>query len=141
MVMKKLETRKLGISLLCVALSLTLLSGCSTVTIEGGGNEDDVFQQPITVHGSMYGFTWDDSDDLVLAYKVNSKKKKRLLSISSLKAHTNYLNLLAGVFSFGLYYPQTFEYKLVSPERADDADEEEYIPGKRRKTSKKSGGK
>ncbi len=128
-----------NLSLILVGCML-FASGCSTVTIEGGGNEGVVFSKPITVHGSMYGFTWDDSDDLVFAYKIDSKKQKRLLPITSLKAHTNYLNLLAGVLSFGLYYPQTFEYKFAVPKQASDADEEEYIPGRKKKISKTSGG-
>ena len=124
-----------------VAIIAIFIAGCSTVTIEGGGNEDIVFQKPVTLHGSMYGFTWDDSDDIVYAYEVDSKKKKRLLPISSLKSHTNYLNLLVGVFSFGLYYPQTFEYKFAVPKQASDENEEEYNPFKKKKSAKKSGGK
>jgi hypothetical protein len=124
-------------------------AGCATVTIEGGGNEDDVFSKPITVHGSMYGFAWDASKDVVLAQKEtpkqtkknntesNQKKNPRLFPMYSVKAHTNYLYLLTGVLSFGLYYPQTFEYKLMVPEKADDENEESYNPLKK----KKSGGK
>ena len=131
--------KNIKVSITAVILAI-FISGCSTVTIQGGGNEDVIFQKPVTVHGSMYGFTWDDSDNDVYAYKGKIKKQKRLLPISSLKAHTNYLNLLAGVFSFGLYYPQTFEYKLALPKQANDADEEEYIPGRKKKISQKSEG-
>ena len=119
-----------------VALLAIFLVGCSTVTIEGGGNEDVVFSKPITVHGSMYGFEWDDSKNVVLAQNT----KNRLLPIYSVKAHTNYLYLLSGVLSFGLYYPQTFEYKLVIHEKVDDENEKPYNPFKKKKSVKNNGG-
>lgn len=122
---------------LVVALLAIFFVGCSTVTIEGGGNENVVFSQPITVHGSMYGFAWDDSKDVVLAQNT----KNRLLPIYSVKAHANYLYLLTGVLSFGLYYPQTFEYKLVVPEKVDDENETPYNPTAKIHSAKKRGGK
>jgi len=114
---------------LLLLVSLALVAGCSTVTIEGGGGEDVVFSKPITVHGSMYGFTWDGSDDVVLAQDGN----KRLRPIYSVRAHTNYFYLLTGVVSLGLYYPQTFEYKLVAPEKIDGDGEKPYNPFKKKK--------
>lgn len=116
-----MENTKLSIVAALVAI---FLIGCSTVTIEGGGNEDVVFSEPITIHGSMYGFAWDGNKNVVLAQNT----KNRLLPVYSVKAHTNYLYLLSGVLSFGLYYPQTFEYKLVVPEKVDDKNEKPYKP-------------
>ena len=113
---------------LVTSVTLTILAGflvgCSTVTIEGGGNEGAAFKNPITVHGSMYGFAWDNTKNVVLA----QGKKHRLRPIYSVKVHNNYLDVLLGTLSLGLYYPQTFEYKLVVPDKFDDESEKPYNP-------------
>lgn len=111
------------------------MAGCSNITIEGGGNEDVVFSEPVTIHGSMYGFSWDNKQNVVLAKDDND----RLSPIYSVQLHSSYLDILMGVFSLGLYYPQTVEYKLVVPEQIDDENETPYNPFNKKKPGKRGG--
>lgn len=125
----------------CMDLSIVLvfisifMAGCSTVIIEGGGNEDVVFSKPITVRGSMYGFSWDNKKNVVLA----KDKNNRLCPIHSVRLHSSYLDVLMGVASLGLYYPQTVEYKLVVPEQVDDENEMSYDPFNKKGVDKSEG--
>ncbi len=105
----------LSVSLVCITLFLT---GCSTVIVEGSGNKDVISSAPVTIHGSMYGFDWQNKKNVLLAMD----KDDRTQSIYSVECHTNYLYLLTGVLTLGFYYPQTFEYTLVVPEQYDDED-------------------
>jgi len=102
--------------LLLVSIVCIILSGCSTVIVEGSGNKDVITSAPVTIHGSMYGFDWQNRKNVLLALD----KDDRPQPIYSVEYHTNYFYLLTGVLTLGIYYPQTFEYTLVVPEQYDD---------------------
>ena len=120
-----------------VAVIAIFIAGCSTVTIEGGGSKDDIVSAPITIHGSMYGFDWQNKKGVIFAKDSKGRVNKSLYSVC---CHTNYFYLLTGVLSFGLYYPQTFEYTLTVPQKTDSENEPGYNPFKK-KTPKKRGNK
>jgi hypothetical protein len=123
---------KLIISLCAVSF---MLAACSTVTVDSAKDEALTASAPVTIHGSMYGFDWQNKKNVVLAKNASG----RLVPLCRIECHTNYLYLLTGVLSLGLYYPQTFEYTLVKPETSDGENEESFNPFK--KKLQKSGGK
>ncbi|NQZ57607.1 MAG: hypothetical protein HRT88_09115 [Lentisphaeraceae bacterium] len=108
--------------------AMLLASGCSTAVIEGSGNKL-VASEPVTLHGSMYGFDWQGKKNVILAKDMNNRPQ----AIYRVQSHTNYLYLLTGVVSLGFYYPQTFEYTLIEPVIIDDEEEESYKPKKKNK--------
>lgn len=101
---------KKGIAGVLVFCLLGTLGGCMSFAIEGDcpKTPDSKFGQE-TVHGSLYGFNWDDGSRQV-------RKADNRLGLAKVEYHTNVFYLLASVVSLGAYVPVDVDYWVEGPE-------------------------
>jgi len=88
---------------------MCLLTGCMNFAIEGDcpKTPDSHFGKE-TVHGSFYGFNWDDGSREV-------KKADKGLGLFKVEYRTNFLYSLISVFSLGAYAPVHVDYWIEGP--------------------------
>lgn len=86
-----------------------ILTGCASFPIEGDcPKTPDSRYGRETVHGSFYGFHWDD----------NSRKIRKAdggLGLAKVEYRTNLLYILASVCTLGLYVPVDIDYWVEGP--------------------------
>jgi hypothetical protein len=89
---------------------LCLLTGCMSVPIEGDcpKTPDSKFGKE-TVHGSFYGFNWDDNSR-------NVCKAKDRLGLAKVEYRTNFFYALVSVASLGIYAPVNVDYWVEAPQ-------------------------
>ena len=92
----------------CVLLSLAM--GCMNVPIEGDcpKTPDSKFGTE-TVHGSYYGFNWDDDTRQV-------RKAAEGLGLAKVEYRSNFVYALVSVLSLGAYAPVDVDYWVESPD-------------------------
>lgn len=109
------------ISTLIVACAVSILSGCMHVAVEGDcpKTPDSIYGQE-SIHGSFYGFNWDDDTRQV-------RKTDGELGLARVEYRTNFFYALVSVVTLGMYAPV-------------DVDFWGCAPGTIRRLPKKSGG-
>ena len=88
-----------------LALGLSLASACSSFIIEGDGQKAPAMHQE-TIHGSLYGFTWNQHD---------ISKSGDYRGLYRVRVSTNGWYLLASAVTLGLYLPQDVQWWLQQP--------------------------
>lgn len=118
---QKREVIMKWISTLIVACTVSMLSGCMNFAVEGDcpKTPDSKYSQE-TVHGSFYGFNWDDETR-------NVRKADNGLGLAKVEYRTNFFYALVSVVTLGLYAPV-------------DLDSWVEAPGTIRRLPKKNGG-
>lgn len=98
------------ISTLAAAGMLSVLTGCMNFAIEGDGPKtpDSKFGRE-TIHGSYYGFNWDDTSRVV-------RKADDGLGLAKVEYRSNFFYALVSVVSLGAYAPVDVDYWVESPE-------------------------
>lgn len=88
---------------------ISFLTGCMQFAIEGDcpKTPDSVFEKE-TVHGSFYGFNWDDKTR-------NVRKSSDRLGIAKVEYHTNVFYSIVSLMSLGLYVPVDIDYWIEGP--------------------------
>ena len=89
--------------------AVSILTGCMSVPIEGDcpKTPDSKYGQE-TVHGSLYGFNWDDSSRQV-------RKANNRLGLAKVEYRTNFFYALLSVVSLGAYAPVDVDYWVEAP--------------------------
>ncbi len=106
------------ISKIVLILALALTPACTTFEVEGNGSiTPEAIAGSETVHGSLYGFHWRETD-------IEKCGDNTLFRV---EYHTNAGLLLASLLTLGLYVPQTVEWWCNSPS-TDDENEEVWDP-------------
>ncbi len=101
--------------------TITGLSGCATMTIEGDGQKTPKSTTGThTAHGSFYSFVWS-------APPITKCENGR--GLYRARYHTNALYALVSLASLGLYVPQTVEWWCDGTPKQDE-NEELYRPGR-----------
>lgn len=92
-----------------VVCVMAMLSGCMSFAVEGDcpKTPDSKFGQE-TVHGSLYGFNWDDGTRQV-------RKADNGLGLAKVEYHTNAFYVLISVVSLGTYVPVDVDYWVEAP--------------------------
>ncbi|MBT3287840.1 MAG: hypothetical protein HN380_10890 [Victivallales bacterium] len=95
---------------------MCLLTGCMSFAIEGDCQKtpDSHFGKE-TVHGSFYGFNWDDHSREV-------KKAGDGLGLFKVEYRTNFLYSLISVVSLGTYAPVNVDYWIEGPDKIGRPD-------------------
>jgi hypothetical protein len=101
------------ISTLIVACTVSMLSGCMHFAVEGDcpKTSDSKYGQE-TVHGSFYGFNWDDDTRHV-------RKADNRLGLARVEYRTNVFYVLVSVITLGLYAPVDLDYWVCAKEVID----------------------
>ena len=101
------------ISILIVACTVSILSGCMHFAVEGGcpKTPDSKYGQE-TVHGSFYGFNWDDNTRQV-------RKANNGLGLAKVEYHTNFFYSVLSIVSLGAYVPLDVDYWVEAPRTID----------------------
>ena len=97
------------IRLLFILGAVIAMSGCMQFAIEGDcpKTPDSIFGKE-TIHGSFYGFNWDDDRRKV-------KKINNGLGIYKVEYHTNIIYSFVSLISLGLYVPVDIDYWTEAP--------------------------
>ena len=97
------------IRMLVVVCVVSVLSGCMSIPIEGdcAKNPDSKYGRE-TVHGSYYGFNWDDNSRQVC-------KADHGLGLARVEYRSNFFYALVSVLSFGVYVPVDVDYWVQAP--------------------------
>jgi hypothetical protein len=98
------------ISTLIVACAVSMLSGCMHFAVEGDcpKTPDSKYGQE-TVHGSFYGFNWDDNTR-------NVRKADNELGLAKVEYRTNFFYALVSVVTLGVYAPVDVDFWVCAPE-------------------------
>ncbi|MCU0857196.1 MAG: hypothetical protein MUC65_02175 [Pontiellaceae bacterium] len=98
------------ISTLVTAGAFSILTGCMNLVIEGDcpKTQDSKFGSE-TIHGSYFGFNWDDDSREV-------RKADDGLGLAKVEYRSNFFYALVSVFSAGLYAPVDIDYWIESPQ-------------------------
>jgi len=98
---------------LVAVYAVSILSGCMSVPIEGDcpKTPDSKYGRE-TVHGSFYGFNWDDNTQQVR--KVNNG-----LGLAKVEYRTNFFYSVLSVVSLGAYVPVDVDYWVEAPRTID----------------------
>ena len=98
------------ISTLIVASTMSMLSGCMHIAVEGDcpKTPDSKYGQE-TVHGSFYGFNWDDDTRHV-------RKADNGLGLAKVEYRTNFFYALVSVVTLGVYSPMDVDFWVEAPE-------------------------
>ena len=101
------------ISTLIVAGTVSMLSGCMHFAVEGDcpKTPDSKYGQE-TVHGSFYGFNWDDTTRIV-------RKADNKLGLTKVEYRTNFFYALVSVVTLGVYAPVDLDYWVCAPKTID----------------------
>jgi hypothetical protein len=92
---------------------VSILTACTHFAIEGDcpKTPDSIYGQE-TVHGSMYGFNWDDNSRQV-------RKAGNRLGLARVEYRTNALYTLLSIVTLGLYVPVDVDYWVEAPDRIE----------------------
>jgi hypothetical protein len=91
---------------LCAVISM---SACMNFPIEGDcPKTPDSHYGKETIHGSFYGFNWDDNTREV-------RKANNGLGLAKVEYRTNFFYALISVFSLGAYVPVDVDYWVEAP--------------------------
>lgn len=95
--------------LILSVIFVMVLSGCMQFAIEGDcpKTPDSKFGKE-TIHGTFYGFNWDDGSRKV-------KKSDKGLGIYKVEYYTNPLYAFISIISLGLYVPVDVDYWIEGP--------------------------
>jgi hypothetical protein len=98
---------------LAIICALSILAGCMSFPIEGDcpKTPDSIYGKE-TVHGSFYGFNWDDSNRQV-------RKANNGLGLAKVEYRTNLLYLVISLASMGTYVPVDVDYWVEAPKTID----------------------
>lgn len=87
-----------------------VLSGCMHFAIEGDcPKTPDSFYGQETIHGSYYGYNWNDASRQV-------RKSDNELGLFRVEYRTNFFYALVGVITLGAYAPVDADYWVCAPE-------------------------
>jgi hypothetical protein len=105
----KVALMKKWISAFLIIFFMGMLSGCMSFAVEGDcpKTPDSKFGQE-TIHGSFYGFNWDDGTRQV-------RKADDRLGLAKVEYHTNVFYVLLSVVSLGAYVPVDMDYWVEAP--------------------------
>lgn len=94
---------------LVAVCAVSILSGCMSFPIEGDcpKTPDSKYGRE-TVHGSFYGFNWDDDTREV-------RKANNRLGLAKVEYRTNFFYVLLSVISIGAYVPVDVDYWVEAP--------------------------
>ena len=97
------------LSILAAACFVIILSGCMSIPVEGDcpKTPDSKYGRE-TIHGSFYGFNWDDSDRQV-------RVATNGLGLARVEYRSNFCYALLGVVSLGVYVPVDVDYWVEAP--------------------------
>lgn len=103
---KKIMNPHVVLTTIC---TLLLLEGCMCIPIEGDcpKTPDSKFGRQ-TVHGSFYGFNWDDDSRPI---RVADNR----LGLAKVEYRTNFFFSLISVASLGAYAPVYMDYWIEAP--------------------------
>lgn len=92
-----------------VVCAVSILTGCASFPIEGDcPKTPDSRYGRETVHGSLYGFHWDDNIREV-------RKADGGLGLAKVEYRTNFFYILASACTLGLYVPVDIDYWVEAP--------------------------
>ena len=98
------EKQRITFVIVIVACTVNMLSGCMHFAVEGDcPKTPDSKYSKETIHGSFYGFNWDD--DTRSAREVDKR-----LGLAKVEYRTNFFYALISVVTLGVYAPMNLDY-------------------------------